>query len=62
MCVPTSAHALTQVSDLTSVSLGFSINKMGIVSNSEFTELRKRLNDLMHVKCLTEIKAQKITV
>lgn len=60
VCVYTHACALTQVSYLISVSLGVSIYKMGIVSNSDLTELMEKLNEMMHVTCLTENKAQKI--
>lgn len=53
------ARVLLQVRFLTSMSLGFSIYKIGITSKNNLTELTQGLNDLMCVKSLTEIKAQK---
>lgn len=60
MCVHTRAYALTQASYLISMSLGVSICKMGMISQSDLTERMEGINEVMPVTCLIENKAQKI--
>lgn len=60
VCVHTSAQVSAHVCYLISMSLGFSIYKMGVISNSNLTERMGGLNEMMQVTCLTENKAQKI--
>lgn len=61
-CVHTSACVLTRVSYLTSMYLVFSIYKMGTISNSNRTKLMKRLNKMVHVKCLIGNKHTKVKI
>lgn len=60
VCMHTSARVLTQVSYLTSMSLGCYIYQMRIVSKRDITELMEGLNYLVHVKYLTENMTQKM--
>lgn len=60
MCVHTRAYVLTQASYLISMSLGVSICKMRMISQSDLTEQMEGINEVMPVTCLIENKAQKI--
>lgn len=60
MCVHIHACALTQASYLISMSLGVSIYRMGMISQSDLTGLMEGLNDLMPVTGLTDHKTQNI--
>lgn len=42
------------------MSLGVSICKMGMISQSDLTEQMEGINEVMPVTCLIENKAQKI--
>lgn len=60
VCMHTNARVLTQVSYLTSMSLGCYIYQMGIICKKDITDLMEGLNYLMHVKRLTENMTQKM--